>query len=117
MKRLDGFTLTVCSVAHASLVSRVQTRRLTVAWDANGASAYKLGACERSKKARLGELLCHVREETIEFRLENPIALTGPGLQTRAIEHCDLASPVTDQPDVLSPSFIGTNSSRDPSRS
>src|SRR6202521_59477 len=55
----------------------------------------------RRKRQRFGELRNNVRQETIELRLDHLVALTGPRLQARAIEHRDLASLVTDQPGVL----------------
>src|ERR1700676_2047953 len=54
-----------------------------------------------AKGKRFGELRDDVGQETIELRLDHLVALTGPRLQARAIEHRDLASPVTDQPGVL----------------
>src|SRR6266851_1924100 len=61
-----------------------------------------LSAADHGAKGKgSGELLDDVGQETIELRLDHLVALTGPRLQTRAIEHRDPASPVTDQPDVL----------------
>src|ERR1700676_4042779 len=54
-----------------------------------------------AKGKRFGELRNDVGQETIELRLYYLVALTGPRLQTRAIEHADPASLVTDQPGVL----------------
>ena len=42
-----------------------------------------------------------IGQETIKLRLDYLVALTGPSLQTRAIEYRGLASPITAEPDVV----------------
>src|SRR6202790_3165297 len=54
-----------------------------------------------AKGKRFGELRDDVGQETIELRLDHLVALARPRLQTRAIEHGDPASLVTDQPSAL----------------
>ena len=61
-----------------------------------------LSAADQGAKGKgSGVLLDDVGQETIELRLDDLVALTGARLQARAVEHRDLASPVTDQPGVL----------------
>src|SRR4030095_9645912 len=55
----------------------------------------------RGKREKFGELPGDVGQETIEFRLDDLIALTRPRLQPRAIDYGDLAPAVMNQPSVL----------------
>src|SRR6202158_4231915 len=68
-----------------------------------------LGAVDHgAKRKRFGELRREIGQETIELRLDHLIALTGPRLNTRAIEHGDPPSLVTDQLGVLQlPGSVG----------